>query len=201
MQLLSFPQCHQQCQKIFNPRVSGRCLEGVCVTLGTVWEVLMPNQLMNSNEHCFNQLVPFLPVASDRQKSARFWGVCGVSGRCLEGFLGCLSDSGYCLGSSNAKSIDWIPMGIVSISWFLFSRWPKIGKKVLDFGVSVGCLDGVWKVSWGVWVTLGTVWEFLMPNQLIEFQWVLFQSAGSFSPSGGGGPFLIQVGPTFRWGW
>ena len=92
--------------KIFNPRVSGRCLEGVCVTLGTVWEVLMPNQLMNSNEHCFNQLVPFLPVASDRQKSARFWGVCGVSGRCLEGFLGCLSDSGYCLGSSNAKSID-----------------------------------------------------------------------------------------------
>ena len=45
-----------------------------------------------------------------------------------------------------------------------------IGKKVLDFGVSVGCLDGVWKVSWGVWVTLDTVWRMIVPNQLIKFQ-------------------------------
>ena len=75
-----------------------------------------------------------------------------------------MGDSGYCLGSSNAKSIDKIPMSIVSISWFLFSQWPPIGKKVLDFGVSVGYLDSVKKVSWGVWVTLDTVWEVLMPN-------------------------------------
>ena len=32
--------------KIINPGVSGRCLEGVWVTLGTVWEVLVPNQLI-----------------------------------------------------------------------------------------------------------------------------------------------------------
>ena len=45
-----------------------------------------------------------------------------------------------------------------------------IGKQVLDFGVSVGCLDGVWKVSWGVWVTLDIVLWVLMPNQLIKLQ-------------------------------
>ena len=49
-----------------------------------------------------------------------------------------------------------------------------IGKQVLDFGVSVGCLDGVWKVSWGVWVTLDTVWRMIVPNQLIKFQLVSF---------------------------
>ena len=81
-----------------------------------------------------------------------------------------MGDSGYCLGSSDAKSIDKIPMSFVAISWFLFSQWPKIGKKVLDFGVSVECLDGVWKVSWGVWVTLDTDWRMIVPNQLIKFQ-------------------------------
>ena len=85
-----------------------------------------------------------------------------------------MGDSGYCLGSSDAKSIDKIPMSFVAISWFLFSQWPKIGKKVLDFGVSVGCLDGVWKVSWGVWETLDTVWGMIVPNQLIKFQLVSF---------------------------
>ena len=84
--------------------------------------------------------------------------------------MGCLGDSGYCMGGSNAKLIDKIRMGIVSISWFLFSQWPPIGKKVLDFWVSVGCLDGVWKVSWGVCVTLDTVWRMIVPNQLIRFQ-------------------------------
>ena len=96
--------------KIIIPGVSERCLEGVWVTLGTIWKVPMTNQLIK------------------------------------------------------------IPMRVVSISWFLFSQWPKIGKKMLEFGVSVGCLDGVEKVSWGVWVTLDTVWEVLMPNQLIKFQ-------------------------------
>ena len=32
--------------KVFNSRVSARCLEGVWVTLDNVWEVLMPNQLI-----------------------------------------------------------------------------------------------------------------------------------------------------------
>ena len=70
-----------------------------------------------------------------------------MSGRYLECVLGCLGDSGYCLRSSNAKSIDKIPMSIVLISWFLFSQWPTIGKKRAWFwgvcGVSGRCLEGV----------------------------------------------------------
>ena len=44
------------------------------------------------------------------------------------------------------------------------------GQKVLNFGVSVGCLEGVWKVSVGCWVTLDTVWRVIMPNQLTKVQ-------------------------------
>ena len=49
--------------------------------------------------------------------------------------------------------------------------------KNINHGVSGRCLEGVW-------VTLGTVWIVLMPNQFIKFQWILFQSAGFFIPSG-----------------
>ena len=44
------------------------------------------------------------------------------------------------------------------------------GQKVLNFGVSVGCLEGVWKVSGGFRVTLDTVWGVIMPNQLTKVQ-------------------------------
>ena len=44
------------------------------------------------------------------------------------------------------------------------------GQKVLNFGVSVGCLEGVWNVSGGCWVTLDTVWRVIMPNQLTKVQ-------------------------------
>ena len=46
----------------------------------------------------FISLFLFFPVASDWSKYAIFWGVCRVSGRCLGGAWGCLSDSRYCQG-------------------------------------------------------------------------------------------------------
>ena len=87
-------------------------------------------------------------MAYDRQISAWVWGVCGVSGPCLECVLGCLGDSGYLMGSSNAKSVDKIPMGIVSISWVLFFPVAYDKQKHAWFvgvcGVSGRCLEGVW---------------------------------------------------------
>ena len=47
-----------------------------------------------------------------------------MSGRCLEGVLGCLCDSRYCLEDDSAKSIDKIP-----IRRYLFSQLPPVGQK------------------------------------------------------------------------
>ena len=44
------------------------------------------------------------------------------------------------------------------------------GQKVLNFGVSVGCLEGVWKVSGVCWVILYTVWGVIVPNKLTKVQ-------------------------------
>ena len=44
--------------------------------------------------------------------------------------------------------IDNHPIRLI-ISIFLFSQLPRIGKNVPYFGVSVGCLEGVWEVSGG----------------------------------------------------
>ena len=77
-----------------------------------------------SNRSHHIKLLPFLP----RPKSTKFWGVCGVSGGCLEGVWRVLGDSGYCLEGYNAKSIDKSPKGIVLISWFVFSQWLSIGQ-------------------------------------------------------------------------
>ena len=59
----------------------------------------------------------------------------------------------------------------------VFLPEPSIMPKIFNSGVSERCLEGVW-------VTLGTVWKVLMPNQLIKVQRALYQSAGSFSPGG-----------------
>ena len=47
------------------------------------------------------------------------------------------------------KSIDKHPVRLIFISQFLFSQLPRIGQTVPYFGVSVGCLEGVWEVSGG----------------------------------------------------
>ena len=69
-------------------------------------------------------------------------GVWDVSG-------GCLSDSGYCLGGYDVQAIDKHPIRLIFISCFLFSQLPRNGQNVPYFGVSVGCLEGVWGVSGG----------------------------------------------------
>ena len=67
---------------------------------------------------------------------------------CLEGVQevsgGCLSDSGYCLGGYDMQAIDNHPIRFIYITVFLFSQLPRIGQNVPYFGVSVGCLEGVW---------------------------------------------------------
>ena len=62
---------------------------------------------------------------------------------------GCLSYSGYCLGGYYLQAIDKHPIRLIFISLFLFSQLPRIGQNVPYFGVSVGCLEGVWEVSGG----------------------------------------------------
>ena len=76
-----------------------------------------------------------------------------MSEGCLEGVWevsgGCLSDSGYCLGGYDVQAIDNNPIRFIYITVFLFSQLPRIGQNVPYFGVSVGCLEGVWEVSGG----------------------------------------------------
>ena len=61
---------------------------------------------------------------------------------CLEGVwevsVGCLSDSGYCLGRYDVQAIDNNPIRFIYITVFLFSQLPRIGQNVPYFGVSVG---------------------------------------------------------------
>ena len=116
--------------------VSAGCLDGVC---GCLWvsgsylgvcgrclgEYRCHIDHKQLNRSCHIKLLPFL----HSQKVLNF----GVSVGCLEGVWkvsgGCLGDSGYCLGGYNAKSIDKFPMGIVLISWFLYSQSSPIGQK------------------------------------------------------------------------
>ena len=46
------------------------------------------------------------------------------------------------------KAIDKHTVRFIFDSLFLFSQLPWIGQSVPYFGVSVGCLEGVWRVSW-----------------------------------------------------
>ena len=57
--------------------VSGRCLGE--------FRCHINHKQLDRSRHI--KLLPFLPVTSDEPKSALFSGVCGVSGRCLEGVL------------------------------------------------------------------------------------------------------------------
>ena len=62
---------------------------------------------------------------------------------------GCLSESGYCPGRYDVQAIDNHAIRFICITVFLFSQLPQIGQNVPYFGVSAGCLEGVWEVSGG----------------------------------------------------
>ena len=44
------------------------------------------------------------------------------------------------------QAINRHPIRLILISFFLFSQLPRIGQNMPYFGVSVGCLEGVWEV-------------------------------------------------------
>ena len=118
---------------------AGGCLDGVCGCLTMsgsylrvsgicVWEYRCHINHKQCNRSRNIKLLPFLPVTSHGQKVLYF----GLSVGCLESVCnvsgGCLGDSGYCLEGYNAKSIDKSSLGIILISWFLFSQWLPIGQ-------------------------------------------------------------------------
>ena len=48
-----------------------------------------------------------------------------MSGRCLGGAWGCLSDFGYCVGRYGVDPLDKSPLWIIPISCVIFSQWPR----------------------------------------------------------------------------
>ena len=83
----------------------------------------------------------------------RILGVRRVSGMCLRGVWevsgGCLSESGYCPGRYDVQAIDNHAIRFIYITVFLFLPVASDWSKLPYFGVSVGCLEGVWEVSGG----------------------------------------------------
>ena len=92
-----------------------------------------------------------------------------MSGGCLDGVCGCLTVSGSYLGVSGRclGEYRWHinHIEVVISSYCLFSQWPPINQKVHYFGVSVGCLEDVWKMSWGCLGDSG--WFYNWPEQKI----------------------------------
>ena len=94
------------------------------------------------------QILPFIPVPANRKNVS--------AGGCLDGVCGCLTVSGSYLGVSgrclgeyrchiNHKQLN----RSCHIKLLPFLPVTSLSQKVLNFGVSVGCLEGVWKVSGG----------------------------------------------------
>ena len=82
----------------------------------------------------------------------------GLSGICrrVSGWLWILP--GWLSCQINCWNSNEGTLSIVLIGWFPFSRWPWISHWVSFFGVSVGCLEDFWGLSWVVWMSLDIVW-------------------------------------------
>ena len=103
-------------------------------------------------------------------------GVCWVSG-------GCQGPSGLCLRCINAKSIGKGLVDIILNKYRIFSQWPIFGQKRLQQGVSGGCLEGVWRVSWAPWIRSGYIYaqwieksftDIIITTYHIILQWPIF---------------------------
>ena len=80
--------------------------------------------------------------------------------------------------------IDNHPIRLIYITFFLFSQLPGIGQNVPYFGVSVGCLEGVWEVSGGCLSDSGLWLGGMMCKQFINIPLDSFLIAASFFPCG-----------------
>ena len=95
---------------------------------------------------------------------------------------GCLNDSGYSLGRCDVQETKNIQSDSFSLAYYFFSQLPRIGQNVPYFGVSVGCLKGVWEVSGGCLSDSGYCLGGMMCKQLINTRLYKSILAGSFSP-------------------
>ena len=84
---------------------------------------------------------------------------------------GCLNDSGYSLGRCDVQETKNIQSDSFSLAYYFFSQLPRIGQNVPYFGLSVGCLEGVWEVSGGCLSDSGYCLGGMMCKQLINTQW------------------------------
>ena len=133
-------------------RLSKMCVRGVWGVYEWLWILgggMMCKQSINTQFDYFILAGSFsssyLGLVKMYRLSGCLQGVWRVSGRRLE-----LSEWLWILsGGYDVQAIDKHPIWHIFISLFLFSQLPKIGQNVPYFGVSVGCLEGVWEVSGG----------------------------------------------------
>ena len=81
------------------------------------------------------------------------------------------------------KAIDKHPVRLISICLFLFSELPRIGQNMLYFGVSAGCLEGVWEVPRGCLSDSGYCQGGMVCNKKLNIQSDSFSSLFIFFPS------------------
>ena len=123
-----FSQLPRIGQNVLYFGVSGRCLRGVLVLSEWLWILSGGYDVKAIDNHPVRlisiSLFLFLPVTSDWTRYSISWGVCRVSGKCLGGVWGCLSDSGYCQGGYGVDWFDESPIWMIFVSCVIFSQWP-----------------------------------------------------------------------------
>ena len=115
--------------------MSERVLD-IWVTLDTVRGVWCASNFITINLNSFWSTGSF---SASYLKLSMILGVWRVSGRCLGVFWVTL-DNGV-------QAIDEHSIGLIFMSWFFFTRLPRISQNVPYFGVSGGCLGCIWRLS------------------------------------------------------